>query len=426
MNSFYKALGISALAAAVALATGCESTTETASATGPISKANVKSGFIKGADVSTLKEMEDAGFVYYDAQGNAKDALTILKENGFNYIRLRLWNDPYDAKGNKYGGGTNDLATDIALAKRAKALGMKFLLDFHYSDFWTDPGKQFKPKAWAKLSYSDELKALRKYTSDTIKAFVKAGAAPDMVQLGNEIASGLLFPEGRSWNDNNDGKEFDRVSELLKAAYAGVEDSGLKPTVMLHIDKGSDLDRVKWWYGEIEKRGVPYDVAGFSHYPFWDKSTSELLQSIDYVKDNFNKPVIIAETSYAYTADNEDAMGNQGASAEETAHAGYPATVAGQAAYFKHILEATSAKDSCQGVFLWEPAWKTGEGITWSTAAGRDYLKQGLAEDVKVNQWSKKDLESIDTWGINGNNRENHAVFDKDGHVLESIIVFND
>lgn len=155
--------------------------------------------FIKGADISTLLDAEKHGATFYDQNNQRKDPIAILKENGVNYVRLRLWVDPQSASGEDYGGGNNDLATTLALAKRAKVQGMKLLLDFHYSDFWTDPGKQFKPKAWEKMDYPQLKTAIHDYTRDTIARFKQAGVLPDMVQIGNEINGGILWPEGKSW-----------------------------------------------------------------------------------------------------------------------------------------------------------------------------------------------------------------------------------
>ena len=146
-----------------------------------------------------LAEVEKFGGKFFDASGKQQDAMAILKENGFNYIRLRLWVDPKDADGKPYGGGNNDLAATIALAKRAKALGMKFLLDFHYSDFWTDPGRQNKPKAWRTMSVEQLADAVYAHTKESMDALAKAGVMPDMVQVGNEINGGMLWPEGKSW-----------------------------------------------------------------------------------------------------------------------------------------------------------------------------------------------------------------------------------
>lgn len=155
--------------------------------------------FIKGADISTLLEAEQHGAKFYNNSGQQQDAIAILKANGVNTVRLRLWVDPQDADGNTYGGGSNNLENTLALAKRVKAQGLKLLLDFHYSDFWTDPGKQFKPKAWEKMGYPQLKTAIHDYTRDTIARFKKEGVLPDMVQIGNEINGGMLWPEGKSW-----------------------------------------------------------------------------------------------------------------------------------------------------------------------------------------------------------------------------------
>lgn len=159
----------------------------------------LQSDFIKGADISMLAEVEKSGGRYFDQNGKQVDPIKHLKDKGVNYVRVRLWHNPYDSQGRAYNGGTNDLNTAIGLSKRAKAQNMKVLLDFHYSDFWTDPGKQFKPKAWASLSQSDLEKAVSNYTSDVLKAMKAQNALPNMVQIGNELNSGMLWPNGKSW-----------------------------------------------------------------------------------------------------------------------------------------------------------------------------------------------------------------------------------
>lgn len=393
-----------AAAAAFTIA-GCASTESStaAAASDPFVKAQVKEGFIKGADLSTLKEMEAAGFKYYGFDGKEGDAMTLLQGEGFNYIRLRLWNDPYDAQGNTYGGGTNDLTTDLELAKRAKDQGLKFLLDFHYSDFWTDPGKQFKPKAWEKLSFEELNKALYSYTRETIEAFIAAGAKPDMVQVGNELNGGMLWPDGKSWG--GDGHEFDRLAELLKSAVKGVKDGGgADIPIMLHLAEGPKIDTFKWWFDEITKREVPFDIIGMSMYTWWHGTIPELKKSMEFCAERYQKDIIVVEAAYAYTLENNDGVENTFTANEEKV-SGYPATVEGQAAYLRDLMEAVSSVDRGIGVFYWEPAWKSAPGITWSTKAGMDYTND---------HWKE------------GNSRENQALFDDNGKILESVKVFND
>lgn len=366
-----------------------------------ITKANVKSGFVKGADISTLLEMEKSGFKYYDENGVEKDAMTILKEEGFNYIRVRLWVDPKSAEGVSYGGGSNDLETLIALSKRAKALGMGILLDFHYSDFWTDPGKQFKPKAWENLAFDDLVTTLYGYTKSVMQELKNNGIEPQMVQVGNEINSGILWPDGKSWG--GDGHEFDRLAKLLEAGSKAVKEVSPNSEVMLHLAEGTKQETFKWWFDEITKRQVEFDSIGMSMYTWWDGPIASLTDSINFVHDRYGKKIYVVEAAYPYSYENEDNAENT-FTTEDEKKTGYEVSVNGQARYLKDLLEGVSNTKGGQGVFYWEPAWKTGKDITWATNAGMDYIN--------------------DHWKT-GNSREDQALFDKNGHVLESVNVFN-
>ena len=366
----------------------------------------VAADFIKGADVSMLAEVEKHGGKFYDEKGVQKDAMLILKENGFNYIRLRIWNDPKDAAGNGYGGGNNDLATTIALAKRAKANGMKFLLDFHYSDFWTDPGRQNKPKAWANMSIEQMTQALHDYTKSTVAEFKKAGVLPDMVQIGNEINGGILWPEGKSWGQG--GGEFDRLAGLLNAAIAGLKENlrqGEQVKIMLHLAEGTKNDTFRWWFDEIDKRHVPYDVIGLSMYTYWNGPISALKANMDDISKRYNKDVIVVEAAYAYTLANCDNAENS-FQAKEEKDGGYPASVQGQYNYIHDLMQAVVdvPDQRGKGIFYWEPTWIAVPGNTWATPAGMKYIHD---------EWKE------------GNARENQALFDCQGKVLPSVKVFN-
>ena len=367
---------------------------------------NVPADFIKGADISMLAEVEKHGGKYFDFDGKQKDAMQILKENGFNYIRLRLWNDPKDAEGHGYGGGNSDLATTIALAKRAKALGMKVLLDYHYSDFWTDPGRQNKPKAWEGMTIEQLTKAVHDYTKQTFAEIKKAGALPDMVQIGNEINGGMLWPEGKSWGQN--GGEFDRLSGLLKAGISGVKENLGKDDhvkIMLHLAEGTKNDTFTWWFDEVTKRGVEFDVIGLSFYTYWNGPISALKYNMDDISKRYNKDVIVVEAAYGYTLDNCDNAENN-FTAKEAEDGGYPGTVQGQADFLHDLMQSiVNVPDHRgKGIFYWEPAWLPTPGATWATKAGMKY--------------------NHDDWK-EGNARENQALFDCQGHVLQSMKVFN-
>ncbi|WP_219592648.1 glycoside hydrolase family 53 protein [Aeromonas salmonicida] len=368
-----------------------------------IQPVKVAADFIKGADVSMLAEVEKHGGKFFDEHGNPQDAMAILKENGFNYIRLRLWVDPKDADGKPYGGGNNDLATTIELAKRAKANGMKFLLDYHYSDFWTDPARQNKPKAWASMNIDQLTEAVYQHTKTTMDAFAKAGVLPDMVQVGNEINGGMLWPEGKSWGQN--GGEFDRLAGLLNAGIKAVKEHGDQIKIMLHLAEGTKNDTFIWWFDEITKRKVPFDIIGLSYYIYWNGPMNALQYNMNDISKRYDKDLIVVEAAYGYTTANCDNAENNFTS-KEADDAGYPATVQGQANYLHDLLQVVTKvpEGRGKGVFYWEPAWLPTQGATWATKAGMKY--------------------NSDDWK-EGNARENQSLFDCQGKVLPSIKAFN-
>ncbi|MGL5423342.1 MAG: glycoside hydrolase family 53 protein, partial [Serratia fonticola] len=349
--------------------------------------------FIKGADISTLLDAEKHGAKFYNHSNQLQDPIAILKADGVNYVRLRLWVDPKDAQGQAYGGGDNDLAATLALAKRAKAQGMKLLLDFHYSDFWTDPGKQFKPKAWEKMDYPQLKTTIHDYTRDTIARFKQEGVLPDLVQIGNEINGGMLWPEGKSWGQG--GGEFDRLAGLLNAAIDGLKENlkgGEQVKIMLHLAEGTKNDTFRWWFDEISKRNVPYDIIGLSMYTYWNGPISALKANMDDISKRYNKDVIVVEAAYAYTLENCDNAENS-FQAKEEKDGGYPATVQGQYNYVHDLMQAVAdvPDHRGKGIFYWEPTWIAVPGNTWATPAGMKYIHD---------EWKQ------------GNARENQALFD--------------
>jgi arabinogalactan endo-1,4-beta-galactosidase len=217
---------------------------------------------ILGADVSWLLEDEASGATYYDG-GQKLELLTLLKARGFNYIRIRTFVDPSAAGG--YAAGKPeawcDRAHTIELAQRVRALGMGFLLDFHYSDNFADPGKQVKPAAWAALPFADLVTAVHDYTRETVAALAEAGVAPDMVQVGNEITPGMLLPDGASSNAN-----WPKLGQLLKAGATAVQEVDPNIRIMLHIEKGGDNATTRWWVDHALAEQVPFQILGQSCY----------------------------------------------------------------------------------------------------------------------------------------------------------------
>ena len=358
--------------------------------------------FINGADISILDEMEQSGAIY-KINGKQQDPLTILKNNGVNYVRLRLWVDPYDANGNAYGAGTNDLNRTLKLAKRAKNKGLKVLLDFHYSDFWVDPGKQNLPKAWQNQSFEQLNSSVYSYTADVLNQMKSQGIYPDMVQIGNELNSGMLWPYGKSWG--GDGKEFTRLATFLKSGVQAVKDTQQSNTpIMLHLADGGDKSAFQWWLDEITNQSVDFDIVGISYYPYWYGILAELSENMDNISERYNKKVVVVETAYANTLDNLDQKTNAVTVTEEAA-AGYKASQDGQYEFLTDLVDKIKdvKNNNGLGFFYWEPLWYNGN-VSWATQAGMSYL--GVS-DVTGNEW------------------ENQAVFDFQGNALRGIKAFN-
>ena len=271
---------------------------------------------VRGVDISMLETVEDAGGTF-QLNGTSQDLLPLLKSQGVNLVRLRLWVDPKSTSNEVYGGGDSDLARVIRLAKRAKAQNMAFMLDLHYSDFWTDPGKQFKPKAWAALSTDELVAQVQSYTQDVIGQLITAGVAPDYVQIGNELNSGMLWPTGKNWAANGETVGgFDVLARLLSAGVTGLraaETAGGVTTpakTILHLAEGGNNSKFRWWFDEITKRKVSFDIIGISYYPYWHGTLAALQSNMNDMVSRYSKPVMVVETAYAFTLENGDSLGN--------------------------------------------------------------------------------------------------------------------
>ncbi len=242
-----------------------------------------------GADISFLPELEARGLKFKD-EGVEKDAIEILKLHGFNYVRLRIFNDPAQEKGYAPQKGFCDLEHTKAMAKRVKASGMKLLLDFHYSDYWADPGKQFKPKAWEGLDFVNLKKALYDYTFEVISQLKAQGTPPDMVQIGNEINHGIVWPEGAVAN-------LDSLAQLLCAGTAAVKAVEPNTVMMLHVALGGQNDESVFFIENMLRRGVHFDVIGESYYPKWHGTLDDLRDNLNDLVRRFDKDVIVVEYS---------------------------------------------------------------------------------------------------------------------------------
>jgi arabinogalactan endo-1,4-beta-galactosidase len=354
-------------------------------------------GFIAGADVSMLDEVERHGGKFSSADGTPGDALQILEDAGVNWVRLRLWHTPVFAadvveggrvvekKGTAVGGGNNGLATTMRLARRAKALGLKVLLDIHYSDFWADPQTQTKPAAWTDLHGAALQAAVREYTANTLDALDAMGAAPDMVQIGNETNAGMLWPDGQTWSaDKRAHIGGDAAfAALLRAGIEGVRAndavSGRRLPVMLHLAGGTDPDLCHHMLDLFAAEHLDYDVVGLSWYPIYHGTLAQLKTNLDELAQRYHKPLVVVETAYGWTLDNGQASSHL-LDAKRAEKAGYPATVAGQAQVIRDVIATVAAVPGGlgRGVFYWEPAWIPAAGAGWRTGEGNNWENQAL------------------------------------------------
>jgi arabinogalactan endo-1,4-beta-galactosidase len=292
-----------------------------------------------GADVSFLAKCEQDGVVFKE-NGKPVDVLDLLREHHYNWVRLRIFHDA-EASADKL---PNDLPYTLALARRAREKGFHILLDFHYSDGWADPGKQPMPSAWSKLRHKQLVDAVFSYTRDTIAAFAHAGVMPEMVQVGNEVTNGMLWPDGKL-PDN-----WDNFADLLKAGISGVDagrGSDPMPRIMIHIERSGDYDAAVWFFDNLIAHHVPFDVIGLSYYPFWHGDIVKLRGNLHDLALRYHKPIIVVETAY-----NWDPGGMTGKKTD------FPESAEGQLAFLRAVDAAMRAiPDGLgRGVFWWEPA----------------------------------------------------------------------
>jgi len=242
-----------------------------------------------GADISFLPQLEGRGITFYD-RGLEKDAIQILKDHGFNYIRLRVFVNPENEEGYSPGQGFCGLDNTLQMAKRIKAAGLHLLLDFHYSDTWADPQKQFKPKAWEGLEFNALTSTLKAYTKSVLTALKAQSTMPDMVQIGNEINHGMVWPEGHISN-------LDNLATLLKAGTEAVKEVDANTIIMMHLALGGQNEETVFWFDNMIARGVEFDIIGLSYYPIWHCTLDDLKSNmLDLIK-RYQKDINVVEYS---------------------------------------------------------------------------------------------------------------------------------
>ncbi|OIR18911.1 arabinogalactan endo-1,4-beta-galactosidase precursor [mine drainage metagenome] len=303
--------------------------------------------FLVGADISALPTHENHGAMYLE-NGHPMDAVALLRRHGFNAFRLRLFVHP-----NHEGIVDNDLSYTLALARRVRASGARFLLDLHYSDTWADPSRQSKPASWASLPFTELVRRVRTYTRDTLARFAAEGVTPDYVQIGNEITNGMLWPDGRvDFSKSGDSAAWDRLAQLLKAGADGIDEAlpaGKRPAILLHIESVGNLPRTKWWIGNLLSHHVPFDLIGFSYYPEWHGSLTDLRAALDWTATATGRPVLVAETAYPWHPDAHFA--------NIAGRLAFPVTPAGQRSFLDALAATVRAVPGGRGagVFYWYP-----------------------------------------------------------------------
>lgn len=378
----------------------------------------LKDDFIMGVDISSMIALEDAGCSFYTKDGIKEDLLKLLKDGGANCVRIRIWNNPFDKKGRAYGAGNNDINTAVKIAKRAKTAGLDVLIDFHYSDFWADPGKQSAPKAWEKYSLEQKKDALVKFTTQSLEKIKdEAGIIPKMVQVGNEINNGMC------------GERTDEgVYTLVKAGCDTVRAFDKSILIAIHYTDPTQDGYLLGKSWTLSQFCVDYDVLATSYYPFWHGNLNDLTETLTKVSEQYGKKVMVAETSYAFTNDDGDGYPNVVSKASANQVFNYPFTVEGQAIAVRDVIEAVSnAKDGI-GVFYWEPAWIPVNHYDSKAKNAKQALKANqMAWENYGTGWATSFAKEYDPEikdKKNGGTWDNQALFDFDGKALESINVF--
>ncbi|WP_197030137.1 glycosyl hydrolase 53 family protein [Cellulomonas sp. URHE0023] len=303
-----------------------------------------------GADVSSLQRSLDLGVKYYNASGAQANPLDTLKTAGMNYARLRVWNNP--------ASGYNNQAKLLTDAKTVKGKGLKLMVDLHYSDTWADPGKQYKPAAWASHTITQLQTDVYNFTYDTCTKLKAQGTTPDSVQIGNEINVGMLWNEGKVLNN-----DFTNVSLLLKQGYNAVKACSSSTQVIIHTADADSVGNLQWFYDGIKAKGVSWDITGLSYYCMWHGDLNQLYSAVTTAKSRYGKPVAIVETAYPFTTANADSEAN---STNGTCN-GFDASWVSQATMFQYV-QNTVRNAGGIGVFWWEPTWTAVKGNGWDPA----------------------------------------------------------
>ena len=374
----------------------------------------------KGVDVSSVISLEKSGVVFRDRSGKEQDLFRTLANAGVNTVRVRIWNDPYDSRTHaNYGGGICDVSVAEQIAKRCADAGLRLLVDFHYSDFWADPGKQKAPKAWQNYSVQQKADAIYSFTLETLNRLAATGAEIAMVQVGNETTTGMCGVMLADYNWSDAG--WNDLCTLFKAGARAVRAFDPDTLVALHFTNPEKADNMAYLAKMIAQNQVDYDVFATSYYPYWHGALSNLTRVLSNISQTYHKKVLVAETSWVHTLDDTDHFANTIGSRDKMGnYVSYDISAEGQAAYLHDLFAAVAAVPDGNGigVFYWEPAW---------LPVGTDYNKNSQLWEQYGSGWSSRAAGEYDDSAkqyYGGSCIENEALFSEDGTPLSSLYVF--
>ena len=345
-----------------------------------------------GIDTSTYFEVLEKNIKYY--KNNVEvDPLKEFRKNGVKYFRIRLWNNPYSLDGKPYLGGTCDLANFIKLSKLALSLGYEILLDFHFSDFWVDAGKQFLPKAWEGLSYNELKLELKNYVFDTLTKIKNEGINIAQIQIGNEITNGFLWPYGKL-TDGNPRGNYDRYTELLNIGIAEAKRVYNDAKIIIHLERSYDTNVYFEVFDNLEKYNVKYDVIGMSYYPYWHKGFKEFFSNVDKVYEKYHKEIMVMELAYAYTLEdyNKNVVSGMVVNKNNVStfpYLEFPITKEGQKEFVKTFIDLAN-NHHISTIYYWEPIWLPGDGICWASEEALKYIHEEGKQTR--NEWANQAL----------------------------------
>ncbi len=352
---------------------------------------------ILGIDSSTILETREAGARYFVSGEEVEPISYMHDHNGVSLLRLRLWMNPYDEQGRPYGGGTVDYPSFVKMAKEGMEKGYKILLDFHYSDFWCDPSKQFLPKAWRDFTIDQAVEGIYEYTKKTLTDIQKDGIVLDSVQIGNEITNGMLWPLGKL-TPNPDGKRgnYESLIRLLKAGVKAAREVMPKTRIIIHLEKSGDQATYREFFDEVSAAKLDFDIIGVSFYPYWHGTFDMVFDNIDAVKARYHKPVWIVETSYGFTTKASTHLHetfvpllSDNLLSQDNVYAPYPITLEGQLAFTKELFKRAKEHD-VGAIIWWEPFWLPLAGLTWATKIGEEYTHE--TDKPTNNEWANQCL----------------------------------